>query len=115
MTSIFDSSRRAYVHGVIVPVVAFLAVLGYVSGSFVPLIPAAVLGAFDLITALVHRDTSEWQGKAAAAVYALALALQPIGVGLAIGTDEVWAQGIAVLAAVLGGSLAGSRAPQPAA
>ena len=111
--SIFDPARRAYVHGVIVPLIAFLAILGYVGDTFVPLIPAAVLGVFDLVTALVHRDTTNPAGKVAAAVYALALALQPIGLALAIGTDAQWTQGVALLAAILGGSLAGSRAPMP--
>ncbi|UAK38465.1 hypothetical protein K8O93_01270 [Gordonia bronchialis] len=111
---LLDSSRRAYVHTVSVAIVTLLTAWALVGDVYAPLIPAAVLAFFDLAVALAHRDTLDWKGKAAAAFYALCLALQPIGLALSFGTDAQWGAALTVVSAVLGGSLAAGRAPTPA-
>lgn len=111
---ILDSSRRAYVHTVSVALIGVLAAFTVIGSSLVPLIPAAIVAVFDLLVALAHREVTDWQGRVSTAVYALALAAQPIGLALAFGTDAQWAVVIQLLAALLGGGLAGARAPQPA-
>lgn len=111
--SILDPARRAYVHTVTVALVGVLSAVTVISGSLAPLIPAAVLAVFDLLVALAHREVDDWPGKVSAAVYALALAAQPIGVAFAFGSDAQWAIALQLLSAILGGGLAAARAPQP--
>lgn len=111
--SILDPARRAYVHTLAVAVVGVLSAVTVISGSLAPLIPAAVLGVFDLLVALAHREVDDWAGKVSAAVYGLALAAQPIGLAVAFGTDAQWAVALQLLSAILGGGLAAARAPQP--
>ena len=112
--SILDPARRAYVHFLVTSVVGALAVWGVLGDTLVPLIPGAVLAAFDLAVAFRFRTTTDGKGKLSAAVYALALACQPVGLALAFGTDAQWGAALTVLSAVLGGSLAAGRAPSPA-
>lgn len=113
MRSLLDPARRAYIHTLAVAAVGVLSLVTVISGSLVPLIPAAVVAVFDLLVALAHREVADWPGKVSAAVYALALAAQPIGVAVAFGTDAQWAIGLQLLSAILGGGLAAARAPQP--
>lgn len=112
--SLLDSSRRAYVHTAAVAIVTVLTAWALIGDVYAPLIPAAVLAFFDLAVALAHRTVLNWKGKAAAAFYALCLALQPIGLALSWGTVDQWTAGLAVVSALLGGGLAAGRAPQPA-
>ena len=113
MRSLLDPARRAYVHTLTIAVVGVLSMVTVISGSLVPLIPAAVVAVFDLLVALAHREVADWPGKVSAAVYGVALAAQPIGVAVAFGTDAQWAIGLQLLSAILGGGLAAARAPQP--
>ena len=105
--SIFDPARRAYVHFVSIAVVAVLATITVAGSSWLPLIPAAVVAAFDLAVAVKNSS------GVAQAVYGLALVAQPIGLAVQFGTDQQWGAALALLAAILGGGLAAGRAPMP--
>ena len=53
--SILDPARRAYIHTLAVAAVGVLSMVTVISGSLVPLIPAAVVAVFDLLVALAHN------------------------------------------------------------
>ena len=113
MRSLLDPARRAYIHPGrrrrrLLSLVTVIRQPG-------PADPAAVVAVFDLLVALAHREVADWPGKVSAAVYALALAAQPIGVAVAFGTDAQWAIGLQLLSAILGGGLCGRPRTNPAA
>ncbi|UYL87856.1 holin [Gordonia phage Malisha] len=106
----FDTpNRRAYVHAVVLAVFGVITVSTKVDPSLGVLIAAAAVAVFDLVLALLH-SSAKWRTL----LYGVVIALQPIGVAVAIGTSEQWASGLVLLSAILGVGLAAAKTPVPA-
>ena len=107
----FDTpGRRAYLHYLVLALFGVIAVFSKVDPSLGVLVAAAVVAVFDLAVALLH-SAAKWRTL----LYGVAIALQPIGLGFAIGTSEQWAAALVLLSAILGVGLAAAKAvPVPA-
>lgn len=106
----FDTpGRRAYVHAVV------LAVFGHHHGldEGRSVARCARRGRGGRGVRSGRRDPAQLGEVAHPALYGVALALQPIGIGFAFGTSEQWAAALVLLSAILGVGLAAARTPVP--
>lgn len=108
LKDIFSDQRRAYVHGLAVAILTVITAVTESDPAFATLLVAVVIAVFDLGTALLHTTS-----KVSYAVYGVALACQPVGLFLQLGTDVQWAASLALVSAILGGGLAAAKAPKP--
>lgn len=94
--------RRVWIHGVVVALIGFLAFFFRQDwSSWAVLIPAAVVAGFDMIQSIANSTS-----KTRTLFYGFVLALQPIGLGFSLGTEEQWAAGLMLLSAILGSTVA---------
>ncbi len=105
----FDApGRRAYVHYLVLALFGVIAVFSKIDPSLGVLVAAAVVAVFDLVLALLH-SSAKWRTL----LYGVVIAVQPIGLGFAIGTSEQWAAALVLLSAILGVGLAAAKTPVP--
>ncbi|MFT4125066.1 MAG: hypothetical protein QM662_02395 [Gordonia sp. (in: high G+C Gram-positive bacteria)] len=110
VAEVFSPARRQWLHVVTVSLLALIGVLvpSFDNGAWGALVAGAVLAVFDLGTAILHSKSG-----VRTAVYALLLAVQPIALGLHLGTGDQWAAALQVITAVFGGALAAAKTRQP--
>lgn len=94
--------HRGYIHTLAVAIIGFI---GVTEGS---LYVALAVAVFDLLLALLHSTST-----VRTALYALALAAQPVALVLHLGNADQWTGALAILAAILGGALAAAKTPAP--
>lgn len=100
--------KRGYVHALAVAILGYIALTGGLLDSTATLIVGLVVAGFDLSLALLHSTST-----VRTALYALALAAQPVALAFHLGNEAQWTGGVAILAAVLGGAIAAAKTPAP--